>query len=337
MASIELIDSDNDDLMDISDEEDYQIITSSSPDKRLIIVSAIVVLDWVLNDKVYCGVELPFDTAIYDLSQVESLAEEQLAENKVPEDCVCYKLFQSGARFYRITNMTPMEFIELCNLLQNHYSDTPIDYVSNNSNSNDVIRDVNTRPSKRKLNIFDAMLLYMMVMDGVGFDYIGIIFDCHVSTVFDYAEFMAELVNSDLENDLKWPSAPERKNRYGTMECYDKAIAIIDGTHCQIKRPIDIGDENDYFSGYKHRHTQNFLIIVDAYGFILYLDGPYPGSVVDITACRVTDLFRNINNYLSPGERILGDGGFESLPRVITQYDKTKLDAVGVTSINEIR
>jgi hypothetical protein len=182
------------------------------------------------------------------------------------------------------------------------------------------------------VNVFDAMLLYLMVLDGIGFDYIGIIFNCGAASVFEYAEFVSDLLNSDLENDLKWPSASERKNRYGTIACYEKAIAIIDGTHCQIRRPVDIDDENDHYSGYKHRHTQNYLIITDAFGFILYLDGPFPGKIVDVSACRATDLFENINNYLSPGERILGDGGFESLPRVITQFDKTKLNARGVTS-----
>jgi hypothetical protein len=331
MASIESFDNDSDNSMDISDEEDYKITTSSSPDKRLLLVTSIVILDWAMNSRVNCGIELPFDTAIYRYSDIESMTEEELAENKVPENSVCYKLLQKGDRFYRVTNMTPAEYIELCSVLRHDYYSKPKRVVSNNNEHDGENANSYPRINARNFCIFDALLLYLMVVDGVGMDYIGIIWDCNQSTVFEYAEFVAELVNSDLENDLKWPSASERKNRYGTMECYEKAIAIIDGTHCQIKRPVDIGDENDYYSGYKHRHTQNFLIIVDAYGFILYLDGPFPGSVVDITACRVTDLFRNISNYLSPGERILGDGGFESLPRVITQFDKSKLDAVGVT------
>lgn len=331
MSSNNLINNDSDDTMNTSDEEDYQITTSPVQDKRLLIVSAIVVLDWITNSKIYCGFEFPFDTAIYRISDVKSLVEEELVENKIPEDTVCYKLLQKGGRFYRVTNMTPHEFVKLCNLLNPHYLNNPLTGGSNSSSNNNGNNNINPKPWQRRLCVFDALLLYMMVLDGVGMDYIGIIWDCNAATVFEYSEFMAELVNADLDNDLQWPSPLERKNRYNTMACYEKAIAIIDGTHCQIRRPVDTEDDTGYYSGYKHRHTQNYLIIVDAYGFILYLDGPFPGSVVDITACRITDLFLNINNYLSPGERILADGGFEGLPRIITQFDKTKLNAPGVT------
>ena len=91
MALIQLIDNDSDDSMDISDEEDYQITTFSGPDKRLLLVTSVVVLDWVMNSRICCGSELPFDTAIYRLSEVESMGEEESEENKVPENSVCYK------------------------------------------------------------------------------------------------------------------------------------------------------------------------------------------------------------------------------------------------------
>ena len=51
--------------------------------------------------------------------------------------------------------------------------------------------------------VFLMPYYYIMILDGVGMDYIGVIWDYNAATVFEYAEFMAELVNSDLQNDLK--------------------------------------------------------------------------------------------------------------------------------------
>lgn len=329
MNVIEEYADDDDEVMNNSEEEDNKIITNSAPDKKLLLLTGFVVLDWVVNSRVYSGFEFPFDVAIQNITDVEPLTEELLEENKISENSVCYGILMNGPKFYRVTNMSPMEYVELCNIIKYDYCTKPI---SMRKNEDDLEELINSRPTRRLFNVYDAVLLYLMVLDGVGFDYIGIIFKCSVATVFEYAEFIAELINSDLENDLKWPSASERKNRYGTIACYEKAIAIIDGTHCQIRRPVDIEQENAHYSGYKCHHTQNYLVVVDAFGFILYLDGPFPGRTVDITACRDTDMFQNINNYLSPGERLLGDGGFEGWARIITQFDKTKLHARGVTT-----
>lgn len=240
MDVIDSISVDDDDPMNDSDEEDYKIITDPAPDKRILLLVGLTVLDWIINSRIDCGFEYPFDVAIKNICNVESATEEELTENNISDNTVCYSILKNGTRFYRVTNMTPTEYIELCSILKYDYYSKPINNRRNNANNNDNNSNINVRPNGRLLNIYDAMLLYLMVLDGVGFDYIGIIFSCGAASVFEYAEFMAEIINSDLENDLKWPSALERKNRYGTIACYEKAVAIIDGTHCQIRRPVDI-------------------------------------------------------------------------------------------------
>ena len=59
-----------------------------------------------------------------------------------------------------------------------------------------------------------------------------------------------------------------------------------------------------YFSGYKHKHTQNYLVCVNYLGMILHIDGPFPRRPNDRKSYNMSDFSLNQANYLSDNEYI---------------------------------
>jgi hypothetical protein len=163
------------------------------------------------------------------------------------------------------------------------------------------------------------------------------IFDISVTTVYCYAEYMAELVNSELKGELNWPDSEERKLLYNLIPVYERCIGILDGTHCRIQVPRDTDEENLYFSGYKNYHTQNYLLVVDMNGFILYLDGPYPGHENDTSCANQSELFTESQSYLSSGEKILADGIFRGFNHLIIPYRSDEMNANTVSDLERER
>ena len=130
----------------------------------------------------------------------------------------------------------------------------------------------------------------------------------HVTTIFRYLDHVTYCVNEALNNSISWPTPEERKLRYGMMSVCGKAVAVLDGTHCPIQAPYKYN--NTYYSGYKCKHTQNYLVCVDYLGMILHIDGPHPGRSNDREVYTKSDLYINRAKYLTDDEYILADGGF---------------------------
>ena len=78
--------------------------------------------------------------------------------------------------------------------------------------------------------------------------------------------------------------------------------------------------EHLYYSGYKHYHTQNYLICADAIGFVTFISGPFVGQANDRAAFKTTPFVNSDCELLSPGEMILVDGGFRGPGRTIHQF-----------------
>jgi hypothetical protein len=95
---------------------------------------------------------------------------------------------------------------------------------------------------------------------------------------------------------------------HGWFAVCDKAVAILDGTHCEIKKPTE--NQRKYRSGYKHKHTQNYLVCTDAFALVIYIAGPYPGKENDRGDFNKCSLALHPADYVSEGEVILADGGF---------------------------
>ena len=86
------------------------------------------------------------------------------------------------------------------------------------------------------------------------------------------------------------------------------AVAVLDGTHCPIQAPSEL--TYTYYSGYKHEHTQNYLVCVSYTGMVVFIEGPYEGRHNDRFCYKMSSLCTNKADYLHDDEYILADGGF---------------------------
>lgn len=85
-------------------------------------------------------------------------------------------------------------------------------------------------------------------------------------------------INIRYDDEVELGSEEERESLYGFFSIHRTAIGVIDGTHCAIQVPTGEEDEKLYYSGYKHTHTQNYLVLVNSLSMFLLIDGPFPGS-----------------------------------------------------------
>jgi hypothetical protein len=128
------------------------------------------------------------------------------------------------------------------------------------------------------------------------------------STILRYSDHVSWCVNTVFGDLISWPTAEQRECLYDMMSMCEKAVAVLDGTHCPIEKPE--GLNSLYYSGYKCKHTQNYLCCVDVLGVIVYVEGPFPGHMNDRTVYLQSELHTNPSKLLSEGEMILADGGF---------------------------
>lgn len=93
---------------------------------------------------------------------------------------------------------------------------------------------------------------------------------------------------------------------------------ILDGTECPIRRPNkDI--QKEWYSGKKKHHTIKYEVGVSLFDpKIVWVSGPMPGSIHDLTMARKNRLFRK----LIPGEKVMGDMGYVGHPRMVTPLKK---------------
>ena len=124
---------------------------------------------------------------------------------------------------------------------------------------------------------------------------------------------------------MSWPDAEERRCLHGFFSSCPTAVGVLDGTHCQIRIPTY--QEHDYYSGYKHYHTQNYIICADALGFVTYIKGPFEGRGNDRAALNETPFVHRDCELLSEGELILVDGGFKGPGHTLHQFTATEFMA----------
>jgi hypothetical protein len=128
------------------------------------------------------------------------------------------------------------------------------------------------------------------------------------ATEFHILDHVTRCINSKLGHLICWPTAEQRRQLCGYLAVCDKAFAILDGTHCEIQKPTH--NQRASYSGNKKKWTQNFLVCVDAWGFVIRIDGPFPGAMNDRGCWNQTELALTPSQFVSEGERILADGGF---------------------------
>lgn len=90
-------------------------------------------------------------------------------------------------------------------------------------------------------------------------------------------------------------------------------LLSVDGTECPIGHPTDNEIQNFFYSG-KRKRTLKYLVAVRITdGRIVWISGPAPGRIGDITLYRM-----HLQASLLAGECVLGDKGFQGEPEFIS-------------------
>ena len=170
-----------------------------------------------------------------------------------------------------------------------------------------------------KLNSAEQLLLWLYWTKGTPLSALTDLFgQLHSTTLTRMIDHVTHCINNTLSGVIQWPTAEERKNCYGWVAVCDKAVSYLDGTHIPISRP----DTNPapYWSTYKSKYTQNYLVCVSPFALITYIDGPFPGRGNDRGAFNQCSLATNYTDFVSDGEVIIADGGFMGGPQLLVPF-----------------
>jgi hypothetical protein len=152
-------------------------------------------------------------------------------------------------------------------------------------------------------------------------DLFGSLHETTLTRMIDHVSHCIEWTLGDL---ISWPTAEERKDLYGWVGVHDKAVAFLDGTHVPISKPTR--NPSAHWSTYKQKYTQNYLVCVNPFALIIYIDGPFPGRGNDRGAFNQCSLATDFKDFVSEGEVIVADGGFMGGPQLLVpahSYDIT--------------
>jgi hypothetical protein len=97
------------------------------------------------------------------------------------------------------------------------------------------------------------------------------------------------------------------------------AFVIIDGTLIAIDR---VAKDRPFYSGKHHRHGMNLQVISTPDGEILWVSGPPPGSVHDLTAARIWGIIRAL---ATAGLITLADKGFGAGEHILSRSSRSSL------------
>ena len=92
------------------------------------------------------------------------------------------------------------------------------------------------------------------------------------------------------------------------------AYLVIDGTLIPIDR---VAADRPFYSGKHRRHGMNLQVIAGPDGEILWVSGPLPGAVHDLTAARIWGIVREL---AASGLFVLGDKGYLGEECIRTPY-----------------
>jgi len=239
----------------------------------------------------------------------------------IPDTTVYARLARRPAEdFYEHTRLTSTEFLILYQELRPYIIKPRDADLTKEYGEEHYARYVH-----RKLHPIDELLLWLYYVDGNKATVLSFLFDIDRTSVFVTTDHLTRVMNEVWEEEVRWPSKEERKEKYGFFSVHEKAVGCIDGTHCRIDVPANAEDEDSCCSGYKHYHSQNFLLCCDAFGFIIHIAGPFSGGMND-KQCFVASDFMNADlHMLEEGEKRITDGGFSGYPMNIHPFDAKQL------------
>lgn len=221
------------------------------------------------------------------------------------------RVLMDSVMTYRLTKLSPVEFIEL-------YSELEMLLRSSRFGRHSLLS-----PS-------DSMLMWFLRSDGLSLDALRLMVRSDVApsttTIERAVDRVTDAINVCWEDELSLGSAESRRALAGWFSSCASATAVLDGTHCEISTPGDEDDEYQYYSGYKGKHTQNYLVLIDPARFFLAIDGPFPGRLNDRAAWNGSEMKRILDAELANDELILADGGFPGPGPFVLPHNKLQRD-----------
>ena len=98
--------------------------------------------------------------------------------------------------------------------------------------------------------------------------------------------------------------APRLRDALRAAKKARRAFVVIDGTLISIDR---VAADRPFYSGKHRRHGMNLQVIASPGGDIVWVSGPLPGAVHDLTAARIWGILREL---AASGLIVLADKGY---------------------------
>ena len=159
----------------------------------------------------------------------------------------------------------------------------------------------------RKLNAGrQALLVLVHLRKGEGFAELAAGFGVGTSTAWRYARETITLLAA---------RAPKLRGALAAARKAGHAFVVLDGTLIPIDR---VAADRPFYSGKHRRHGMNLQVISSPAGEILWVSGPLPGAVHDLTAARIWGVVRQLADA---GLIVLADKGYIGAGQhVLTPY-----------------
>jgi DDE superfamily endonuclease/Helix-turn-helix of DDE superfamily endonuclease len=148
----------------------------------------------------------------------------------------------------------------------------------------------------RKLNAGrQALLVLVHLRKGETFADLAAGFAVGTATAWRYARETITLLAA---------RAPKLRSALAAAKKAGHAFVVIDGTLIPIDR---VAADRPFYSGKHRRHGMNLQVIASPAGEILWVSGPLPGAVHDLTAARIWGIIRELADA---GLIVLADKGY---------------------------
>ena len=159
----------------------------------------------------------------------------------------------------------------------------------------------------RKLNPGrQALLVLVHLRKGETFADLAAGFAVGTATAWRYARETTTLLAA---------RAPKLRSALAAAKKAGHAFVVIDGTLIPIDR---VAADRPFYSGKHRRHGMNLQVIASPAGEILWVSGPLPGAVHDLTAARIWGIIRELE---AAGLIVLADKGYTGAgDHVLTPY-----------------
>src|SRR5207248_3995706 len=135
----------------------------------------------------------------------------------------------------------------------------------------------------RKLNAGrQALLVLVYLRKGETFTEVAAGFEVGTTTAWRYVNETVALLAA---------RAPKLRTAVRDARKAGHAYLVIDGTLIPIDR---VAADRPFYSGKHRKHGMNLQVIASPGGDILWVSGPLPGAVHDLTAARIWGIIREL-------------------------------------------